>query len=113
MKRQPANRPSNKRRKILYNRLLKVLKWIHIHTKAKRTLQIIVQDSGAGSKPLITLSAMGFISVTYSENCSSEQPTATPSPIGDKFAEGRKDLTNPKAWAKYSLEVSEKKLLSR
>ena len=23
-----------------------------------------------------------------------------PSPIGDKFAEGRKDLTNPKAWAK-------------
>jgi hypothetical protein len=40
---------------------------------------------------------MGFISATYSENFSSEQPTATPSPIGDKFVEGRKDLTNPKA----------------
>ena len=67
------------------------------HTKAKRILQTIVQDSGAGSKPLITLSMMGFISATYLENFSSEQPMATPSPIKDKFAEGRKDLTNPRA----------------
>ena len=92
--------------------MTKVLQWAHIHTKAKRTLQKIIQDSGAGSKPLITLSAMGFISATNSENRSSEQPTAIPSPIRDKFAEGIKDLINPKAWAKYSLEVSEKKLLS-
>ena len=82
----------------------------HPH-KSQEDITITVQDSGVGSNPLITLSAMGFISATYTENCSSEQPTATPSPIGDKFAEGRKDLTNPKAWAKYSLEVSEKKLL--
>jgi hypothetical protein len=34
---------------------------------------------------------------TYSENCPSEQPRATPSPIGDKFVEGRKDFTNPRA----------------
>jgi hypothetical protein len=40
---------------------------------------------------------MSFISTTYSENFSSEQPMATPSPIKDKFTEGRKDLTNPKA----------------
>ena len=81
--------------------------------KSQKNITTNVQASGAGSKPLITLSAMGFISTTNLENFSSEQPTATPSPIGDKFAEGRKDLTNPKAWAKYSLEVSEKKLLSR
>ena len=82
------------------------------HTKAKRILQN-VQASGAGSKPLITLSAMGFISATNSENFSSEQPMATPSPISAKFVEGRKDFINPKVWAKYSLDVSEKKLLSR
>ena len=92
--------------------MLKVLQWTHIHTKAKRILQQNVQASGAGSKPPITLSAMGFISVMYLENFSSEQPTAIPSPIRDKFAEGIKDLINPKARAKYSLEVSEKKLLS-
>ena len=97
MKRQPADRPSTKKEKVLYIRMSKVLQWIHIHTKAKKILQTTVQGSGAGSKLLITLSAMGFISTTYSENCSSEQPTATPSPIGDKFAEGRKDLTKPKA----------------
>ena len=65
--------------------------------KSQRNFTTIVQASGAGSKPLITLSAMGFISATYSENLSSEQPKATPSPITNKFAEGRKDLTNPKA----------------
>jgi len=54
---------------------------------------------------------MGFISSTYSENFSPEQLTATPSPIRAKFIEGRKDFTNPIAWAKYSLDVSEKKLL--
>ena len=82
----------------------------HPH-KSQEHITTIVQASGTGSKLLITLSAMGFISATYLENRSSEQPTATPSPIKDKFTEGRKDLTNPKAWAKYSLEVSEKKLL--
>ena len=93
---KPADRPSTQK-KVLYIRMTKVLQWTPVHTKAKGILQTTVQDSGAGSKPLITLSAMGFISATYSENCSSEQPTATPSPIGDKFAEGRKDLTNLKA----------------
>ena len=68
----------------------------HPH-KAKKNITTTVQDSSIGSKPLITLSAMGFISATYSENLSSEQPKATPSPITNKFAEGRKDLTNPKA----------------
>ena len=85
---------------------------MHPH-KIKKNTTTIVQASSAGSKSLIILSAMGFVSATYSENFSSEQPTATPSPIRDKFAEGRKDLTNPKAWAKYSLDVSEKRLLSR
>ena len=80
--------------------------------KSQKNITTIVEASSAGSKPLITLSAMGFISAIYSENFLSEQPTAIPSPIRDKFAEGIKDLTNPKAWAKYSLEVSEKKLLS-
>ena len=65
--------------------------------KSQKNITIIVQASGAGSKPLITLSVMGFIFATYSENLSSEQPKATPSPITNKFAEGRKDLTNPKA----------------
>jgi len=73
----------------------KVLQWTRIHTKAKRILQS-VQASSAGSKPLKTLSAIGFISATNSENFSSEQPTATPSLMRAKFAEGRKDLTNPK-----------------
>jgi len=68
----------------------------HPHERQKN-ITTTIQDSGAGSKPLITLSAMGFISTTYSENLTSKQPTATPSPIGDKFAEGRKDLTNPMA----------------
>ena len=64
--------------------------------KSQEHITTIVQASSAGSKLLITLSAMGFISMTYSENRSSEQPTATPSPIKDKFTEGRKDLTNRK-----------------
>jgi hypothetical protein len=67
------------------------------HTKAKGILQTTVQASGVGSNPLITLSAMGIISATYLENFSSEQPTTIPSPIRDKFAEGRKDFTNPRA----------------
>jgi len=77
--------------------MLKVLKWTDTHTKSQEDITTTVQASGAGSKLLITLSAMGFISATYSENCSSEQPAPTPSPIKDKFTEGRKDLTNPKA----------------
>ena len=77
--------------------MIKVLKWTHTHTKSQEDITTTVQASGAGSKLLITLSAMGFSSVTYSENRSSEQPTATPSPIKDKFTEGRKDLTNPRA----------------
>ena len=105
----------NSKKKVLYIQMLKVLQWTHIHTRAKRILQQNVQayPSGTGSKPLITLSAIGFISATYPENFSSEQPTATPSPIRAKFAEGRKDFTNPKAWAKKSLEMSEKTLLIR
>ena len=83
------------KRKVLY---ISMFKSIAVDTHPhKRILQEDVQASGAGSKPLITLSAMGFISSTYSENCSSEQPTTTRSPIRDKFVEGRKDLTNPKA----------------
>ena len=77
--------------------MLKVLKQTGTHTKSQEDITTTVQASGAGSKLLITLSAMCFISVTYSENCSSEQPMATPSPIKDKFTEGRRDLTNPKA----------------
>ena len=88
---------STQKKKVLYIQMLKVLQWTHIHIRAKRILQQNGQASGAGSKPLITLSAMGFISTTNSENFSSEQPMATPSPIRAKFAEGRKDLTNPKA----------------
>jgi hypothetical protein len=65
--------------------------------KSQKNIKTNVQALGAGSKPLITLSAMGFISVTYSEDFSSEQPTATPSPKRAKLADGRKDLTNPKA----------------
>jgi hypothetical protein len=79
--------------------MLKVLQWTHIHTRAKRILQQNVQasPSGTGSKPLITLSAIGFISATYPENFSSEQLMATPSPIRAKFTEDIKDFTNPKA----------------
>ena len=77
--------------------MIKALKWTHTHTKSQEDITTTVQTSGTGSKPLITLSAMGLISATYSENHSSEQPTATPSPIKDKFTEVRKDLTNPKA----------------
>jgi hypothetical protein len=68
----------------------------HPH-KSQKNITADVQASGAGSKPLITLSAIGFISMTNSKNFSSEQPMATPSPIIAKFAEGRKDFTNPKA----------------
>ena len=95
---QPIGRQLKK--KVLY---ISILKSTAVDTnphKSQKNITTTVQVSGAGSKPLITLSAMGFISATYSENCSSEQPTAIPSPIKDKFAEGRKDLTNPKAWAK-------------
>ena len=77
--------------------MIKVLKWTQTHTKSQEDITTIDQASGAGSKLLITLSAMGFISATYSENHSSEQPTVTPLPIKDKFTEGRKDLTNSKA----------------
>ena len=77
--------------------MLKVLKRTGTHTKSQEDITTTVQASGAGSKLLIILSAMGFISATYSKNRSSEQPTATPSPIKDKFTEGRKDLTNLKA----------------
>ena len=62
--------------------------------KNQEDITTTVQASGAGSKLLITLSATGFISVTYLENHSSKQPMATPSPIKDKFTEGRRDLTN-------------------
>ena len=62
------------KRKVIYIQMLKVLQRTHIHTRAKRILQQNVQasPSGVGSKPLITLSAKGFISVTYLENFSSE-----------------------------------------
>ena len=97
-KRLPADRlPTKRKKKVLYNQNVKSTLVDTQPHKAKKNITTTVQDSSVGSKPLITLSTMGFIFVTYSENCSSEQPTATPSPIGDKFAEGRKDLTNPKA----------------
>jgi len=94
VKRQPADQPSIKKKRYYTSKISKVLQWIHTHTKAKRILQN-VQASGAGSKTLITLSAMGFISATNSENFSSEQPMATPSPIRARFVEGRKDFINP------------------
>ena len=96
MKRQPDDRPSIKK-KVLYIQNVKSTSVDTQPHKSQKNITTIVQGSGAGSKPLITLSAMGFISATYSENFSSELPMATPSPIGDKFAEGRKDLINPKA----------------
>jgi hypothetical protein len=77
-----------------------MIKYCSEQASSQKKITTNIQASGAGSKLLITLSAMGFISATYSENRSSEQPTATPSPIKDKFTEGRKDLTNPKACTK-------------
>ena len=71
----------------------------HCSQKGKRILQDNVQASPSDdrSKLLITLSAMGFVFSTYSENFSPEQPTATPSPMRAMFAKERKDLINPKA----------------
>jgi hypothetical protein len=80
IKKQSADRPSSKKKSTIH---LNVQKYCSGHTSTQKNITAIVQDSGTGSKPLITLSAMGFISATYSENCSSEQPTTTPSPIGD------------------------------
>ena len=85
---QPTDRQIKGKRTIHQN-VKSTQKDSHPH-KNREDITTTVQASGAGSKLLITLSAMGFISATYSENFSSEQPTATPSPIGDKFAEGRK-----------------------
>ena len=96
-KRQSVEQSTTQEKKVLYIRMLKVLKWTDTHTESQEDITTTVQASNAGSKLLITLSAMGFISTIYSENRSSEQPTATPSQIKDKFMEGRKDLTNPKA----------------
>ena len=96
VKRQPVDQSSSQKKSTIHPNVKSTIVDTHPH-KSQKNITTNVQASGAGSKPLITLSAMGFISTTNLENFSSEQPTATPSPIRAKFAEGRKDFTNPKA----------------
>ena len=62
------------------------------HKAKKYYNNVQASSSDDGSKPMITLSAMGFISSTYLENFSPEQPTTTPSPIRAKFAERKKKI---------------------